>query len=154
MDTTTTTTTAGDASNRPCSEHWLRDKLSRARVLIATRDGIVVWAMGCEPERFIGLTEVEARHLARYGGLRKRPGIVHRSQLKRGDIVRTPAWVIIDGIERPIGELWPDHPPTLIVDRWDISDGSTRLCSMELRRCDMDADISNYPEIFEVVSRL
>lgn len=157
VDTTTTTTTtaatASDIASRPCTEHWLRDKVSRALVLIATRDHVVVWAMGCEPQRFIGLTEVEARHLARYGGLRKRPGHVHRSQLKRGDIVRTPAWVIDDGTVRPMAELWPDHPTVLLVEFWDAEGGETRLCSMQ-DRCELNSNVCDYPEIFEVVSRL
>lgn len=142
---------ARDLATRPCTEFWLRDKASANRILIATRDHVVVWAMGADPHRFIGLTEVEARHLARYGGMRKRPGAVSRSQLKRGDIVRTPAWVVIDGETRNTADLWPDHPPVLIVEH--AEGGATRLCSMRDHR-EMTFNVCDYPEIFEVVSRL
>ncbi len=45
----------------------LKDR-GRGRVWLTIRDGIVVGAMGSEPKRYMGLTILEARHLARYGG--------------------------------------------------------------------------------------
>jgi len=47
----------------------LRDR-GRGHIVITLRDGVVVGAMGSEPERFMGLTLEQARHLARYGGRR------------------------------------------------------------------------------------
>ena len=48
----------------------LHDKRSGGRIYLWIRDGVVVGAMGCEPERFIGRTVDDARHIARYGGKR------------------------------------------------------------------------------------
>ena len=36
------------------------------KIFLTLRDGVVVGAMGSEPARFVGLTESEARHRARY----------------------------------------------------------------------------------------
>lgn len=49
----------------------LPDK-NRGQIWLNLRDGVVVGAMGSEPERFLDLTESQARHLARYGGIAKR----------------------------------------------------------------------------------
>lgn len=49
----------------------LPDK-NRGLIWLNLRDGVVVGAMGSEPKRFIGLTESQARHLARYGSIAKR----------------------------------------------------------------------------------
>lgn len=43
----------------------------RGHISLTLCDGVVVGAMGSEPQRFIGLTETQARHLARYGSIRK-----------------------------------------------------------------------------------
>lgn len=45
----------------------IRDK-GRGHVWLTIRAGVVVGAMGSDPARFPGLTEKEARHVARYGG--------------------------------------------------------------------------------------
>jgi hypothetical protein len=44
----------------------LKDR-SRGSINLNLRDGIVVGACGSEPACFMGLTESQARHLARYG---------------------------------------------------------------------------------------
>lgn len=46
----------------------LKDKHSGLSIFLTLRDGVVVGAMGCEPGRYIGLTEARAKHVARYGG--------------------------------------------------------------------------------------
>lgn len=40
----------------------------RGSIFLVIRGGVVIGALGCEPGRFIGLTEARARHVARYGG--------------------------------------------------------------------------------------
>ncbi len=45
----------------------LRDK-SRGKIWLWMQNAIVIGAMGSEPKRYLGLTEVQARHLAQYGG--------------------------------------------------------------------------------------
>lgn len=45
----------------------LNDRYSGQAVELNMRDGVVVGATGCEPRRYLGLTEDEARHYARYG---------------------------------------------------------------------------------------
>ena len=47
----------------------LRDRYSGNPIWIVVRDGMVTGAMGCEPARYIGLTESDARHYARTGRL-------------------------------------------------------------------------------------
>jgi hypothetical protein len=49
----------------------LSDKLSGGSVWLRLRDGKVVGAMGSDPDRFVGLTLAEAKHVARYGGAKK-----------------------------------------------------------------------------------
>ncbi len=49
----------------------LKDK-SRGSVALRLRDGVVVGATGSEPGRFMGLTEAEARYLARHGAPEKK----------------------------------------------------------------------------------
>ena len=49
----------------------LKDR-GRGRIWLVIRNGIVTGAMGSEPERYVGLTIDQARHLARYGGRRGR----------------------------------------------------------------------------------
>lgn len=44
----------------------LKDRASGCFIFLAIRDGVVVGAMGSEPARFVGLTEEQARHRARY----------------------------------------------------------------------------------------
>ena len=46
----------------------LKDR-SRGTIWLSIRDGVVVGAMGSEPERYIGLTVVLAQRLARTGSL-------------------------------------------------------------------------------------
>ena len=46
----------------------LEDK-QRGLIHLGVRNGIVVSALGSEPERYLGLTEDQARHLARYGNV-------------------------------------------------------------------------------------
>lgn len=55
----------------PARKLALRDRI-RGKVWLNLRDDVVVGATGSEPERFIGLTESQARHVARYGGTGKR----------------------------------------------------------------------------------
>ena len=51
----------------------LKDKLNGTS-WVTLRDGVVVSAVSCDPRRFLGLSEAQARHLARYGSLgRKAP---------------------------------------------------------------------------------
>lgn len=45
----------------------LNDK-GHGQIWITVRDGVVVGAMGSDPQRYLGLTEARARHVARYGG--------------------------------------------------------------------------------------
>jgi hypothetical protein len=42
----------------------LKDRMSGHRVWLTLKKGIVVGAMGCEPRRYMGLTEKEAFHKA------------------------------------------------------------------------------------------
>lgn len=44
----------------------LKDRMSGHKIYLTFRDGEVVGAMGSEPGRYMGLTEREARHMARY----------------------------------------------------------------------------------------
>lgn len=44
----------------------LNDRFSGQAIWLKLRDGIVVGACGSSPRRFIGLTEQQARHKARY----------------------------------------------------------------------------------------
>ena len=44
----------------------LKDRMSGHKIYLTLRDGTVVGAMGSEPRRYLGLTEKEARHKARY----------------------------------------------------------------------------------------
>ena len=46
----------------------LKDR-SRGTIWLSIRDGVVVGAMGSEPERYIGLTVALAQRLARTGSL-------------------------------------------------------------------------------------
>lgn len=48
------------------AELKLRDRASGGYIYLTIRHGVVVGAMGCTPKRFVGLTESEARHRARY----------------------------------------------------------------------------------------
>lgn len=48
----------------------LKDRSSGSLIRLKVRAGRVVGAMGSEPKRYIGLTLDEAKHLARYGGMR------------------------------------------------------------------------------------
>lgn len=48
----------------------LKDKYSGGFMVLVLRGGVVTGACGCEPARYIGLTESDARHVGRYGGLR------------------------------------------------------------------------------------
>lgn len=48
----------------------LKDK-GRGTIWLWTRDGVVIGAMGSEPKRYLGLTEQQARHLARYGNVKR-----------------------------------------------------------------------------------
>lgn len=50
----------------------LRDKASGGRIYLNVRGGHVVGAMGADPYRYLGLTEADARHVARYGGIRRK----------------------------------------------------------------------------------
>lgn len=56
------------------SEVRLKDR-ERGQVTLRLRDGVVVGAMGSEPQRFMGLTLERARHVARYGGSGVRGGV-------------------------------------------------------------------------------
>lgn len=47
----------------------LKDRYSGGSIWITLCDGLVVGAMGCEPQRFVGLTARKALHLARYGAV-------------------------------------------------------------------------------------
>lgn len=49
----------------------LKDKASGCFIWIAITEGKVVGALGSDPQRYMGLTEAQARHLARYGGIGK-----------------------------------------------------------------------------------
>lgn len=49
----------------------LRDK-GRGFILLTLRDGVVIGAMGSEPIRFVGKSERDARHIARYGAISDR----------------------------------------------------------------------------------
>lgn len=44
----------------------LRDRVSGNSIFLTLRDGVVVGAMGADPARFVGLTEQQARHKARF----------------------------------------------------------------------------------------
>jgi hypothetical protein len=48
------------------TELVLKDKASGFRIFLTLRADVVVGAMGSNPERYVGLTVAEARHLARY----------------------------------------------------------------------------------------
>jgi hypothetical protein len=48
------------------TELVLKDRYSGNRVFLTLRDGVVVGAMGCEPQRYVGLAEQDARHKARF----------------------------------------------------------------------------------------
>ena len=47
----------------------LKDK-GHDTIWLWMRDGVVIGAMGSEPKRYLGLTEKQARHLARFGNVR------------------------------------------------------------------------------------
>ena len=59
-------------SAKPAVRLTLRDR-ERGHISLTLRDGIVVGAAGSEPKRFMGLSEAQARHLARYGGSSSKP---------------------------------------------------------------------------------
>jgi hypothetical protein len=44
----------------------LRDRVSGNSIFLTFRDGVVVGAMGADPSRYVGLTEQQARHRARF----------------------------------------------------------------------------------------
>ncbi|GMV19993.1 MAG: hypothetical protein AMXMBFR56_82170 [Polyangiaceae bacterium] len=44
----------------------LRDRVSGNFIYLTLRDGVVVGAMGADPSRYVGLTEQQARHKARF----------------------------------------------------------------------------------------
>lgn len=44
----------------------LRDRVSGNFIYLTLRDGVVVGAMGADPSRYVGLTEQQARHRARF----------------------------------------------------------------------------------------
>lgn len=44
----------------------LRDRVSGNFIYLTLRDGVVVGAMGSDPARYVGLTERQARHKARF----------------------------------------------------------------------------------------
>jgi hypothetical protein len=44
----------------------LRDRVSGNQMYLTLRDGTVIGAMGSDPARYMGLTEAQARHKARY----------------------------------------------------------------------------------------
>lgn len=44
----------------------LKDRMSGHKIYLTLKGGTVVGAMGSEPRRYLGLTETEARHKARY----------------------------------------------------------------------------------------
>lgn len=45
----------------------LKDR-DRGYIWLTVRDGIVVGAMGSDPQRYVRLTIERAKHVARYGG--------------------------------------------------------------------------------------
>lgn len=51
---------------RSAESMTLKDRMSGHKIYLTLRDGTVVGAMGSEPRRYLGLTEAEARHKARY----------------------------------------------------------------------------------------
>lgn len=62
---------------RATSTVLLRDRYSGMQISLTIRDGIVVGAVGSEPERYLGLNESFARRYARFGG--KPPEVSHGS---------------------------------------------------------------------------
>jgi hypothetical protein len=44
----------------------LKDRASGNKMYLTIRDGVVVGAMGADPARYMGLTEAQAKHRARY----------------------------------------------------------------------------------------
>lgn len=63
----------------------LRDRVSGNFIYLTLRDGVVVGAMGADPSRYVGLTEQQARHKARFsqrGDNPSRYGGVRRSDVE------------------------------------------------------------------------
>ncbi len=55
-----------NTTKKDTTELTLRDRAAGQKIWLTLRDGVVVGAMGSSPARYIGLTEAEARHKARY----------------------------------------------------------------------------------------
>lgn len=56
-----------NATQSPPTRIVLHDRYSGGPIHLVVRQGVVTGAMGCEPERYVGLREDDARHYARYG---------------------------------------------------------------------------------------
>lgn len=67
------------------TEVTLADK-HRGKIYLAVRDGVVVGAMGSDPDRFIGKTLDQAKHIARYGGAKK---VARGSKVLGGRVVKS-----------------------------------------------------------------
>lgn len=73
----------------------LKDRHSGGHVWLTVRDGTVVGAMGSDPQRYLGMTIDEAKHVARHGGTgtssRRDHAVVARATsagIQVGDIVQ------------------------------------------------------------------
>jgi hypothetical protein len=77
----------------------LRDKMSGGQIVLWVRNGMVVGAMGSDPQRYFddrkpgapkALTVAEAKHLARYGGLGKKTA-AKKAPAKKAPAKKAPA---------------------------------------------------------------
>lgn len=77
----------------------------------------------------------------------------HSSELVAGDLVRPPALVRDCETDRwvPLAELWPDHPPVLVVREWDWTEGESCLESLD-GSGGIDNNVLDYSDTWEIVT--
>jgi len=73
---------------------------------------------------------------------------VHRFDLQVGDRVVAPATVRQGGAWVPLADVWPEHPPVLVVRLWSVEDGETMLANPDGRGY-LDLNVCDYPETME-----